>query len=165
MDRNELRRLEKAAREKNKKYLMEWASQWEDQIEASLRKEYEKVYQEEIKNSIDNFVIALAYTLVYSEEWNFDPKNLAGFLEDLFITVDLYRTGEYKPQDYKEDLAKHGVIIDSYDYSKVFKDRQSKLDNLLQTYLNKLENLEKLENEYQNKLEQLNSSNSNKNIV
>ena len=64
MDRFELRRLEKAAREKDKRHLIDWAKQYEDQIEANLRKEYEKVYQEEIQNSIDNFVVALSYTLV-----------------------------------------------------------------------------------------------------
>ena len=32
MDKNELRRLEKAAKEKDKKHLFEWGKQFEDQI-------------------------------------------------------------------------------------------------------------------------------------
>ena len=162
MDRFELRRLEKAAREKDKRHLIDWAKQYEDQIEANLRKEYEKVYQEEIQNSIDNFIVALSYTIVYTEEWKFDPNNLAGFLEDLFVTVDMYRTGESSPDQYREDLAKHGVIIDKADYNKIYKEKQARLDSLIEKYLNLIEETEKVKEEYHNKLDSLNS---NKNIV
>ena len=64
LDRNELRRLEKAAREKDKKHLMEWAIAYEDM----LRKEYEKAYEDEIQNAIDNFLVAIAYTLHFNEK-------------------------------------------------------------------------------------------------
>ena len=59
LNRNEIRRLEKAAREKDKKHLLEWAIQFED----SIRRIFEKEYQDEIQTSVDNFMIAVAYTL------------------------------------------------------------------------------------------------------
>ena len=40
INRDELRRLEKAAREKDNKHLVAWAEQFEDQI----RREYEKSF-------------------------------------------------------------------------------------------------------------------------
>ena len=159
MGRNELRRLEKAAREKDKKHLLEWADAFEQQVVTSVRQVYEQAYTEEVQSSIDNFIAALCYTLVYTEEWDFNPKNLGDFLSDLFATVDLYRTGESKPQEFREDLKQYGVTIDDYDYSKVFKNKDKKYNELVETYFKKIEELDKLKIDYENKLEQLNSQN------
>ena len=54
MDRNELRRLEKAAREKDKKYLLEWATQFEDSIRRDVEKFYKNLYTEQLSEGIDN---------------------------------------------------------------------------------------------------------------
>ena len=151
-NRNELRRLEKAAREKDKKHLVEWAKQFEEQVMEGLRPIYEQEYQKEIQSSIDNFVLALCYTLVYTSEWDFDANNIGGFLEDLFVTVDMFRTGEYKPQDYEQDLANHGIKIEHYDYSKAFKDKDKQYQDLVKEYTKKLEEVSKLEAELKNKL-------------
>lgn len=42
-------------------------------------------------------------------------------MEDLYVSIDMYRTGEYKPQDYEKELKDNGVLLDHYDYDKVFK--------------------------------------------
>ena len=116
MNRNELRRLEKAAREKDKKHLAEWAKNYENQISFLLRKEYEARYQDELANSIDNFMIAVAYTAKYCESTLLNSETLPDFMEDLFVTLDLYRTGEYKPEEYLEELKKDGVSFDKIKY-------------------------------------------------
>ena len=41
MDKNEVRRLEKAARDKNREKLFEWGNQFENQLRTELEKEYE----------------------------------------------------------------------------------------------------------------------------
>lgn len=131
LNRNEIRRLEKAAREKDKKHLLEWARRFED----SIRRIFEKEYQDEIQTGIDNFMIAVAYTLYFSEETVIkDKKDVGEFMSDLFSTLDLYRTGEYNPQEYKDILNKVGVFFDEYDYSKLYKNKLDKLDRLIKKY-------------------------------
>ena len=48
LGRDEIRRLEKAARDKNKQKLIDWIRQFEHQLDTLLRKDYEKMYQEEV---------------------------------------------------------------------------------------------------------------------
>lgn len=113
LNRNELRRLEKAAREKDKRHLADWAMQYDNQI----RLEYEKAYHEEINHSINVFLTAVAYTAHFSEETKLGKKKLPEFMEDLFVSIDMFRTGEYKPEEYKEELEKNGIYQDMYDYT------------------------------------------------
>ena len=68
--REELRRLEKAAKDKNKEKIKEWAVQFEDQLrnyyesESKKVKEfYEKEYQHILSYTVNNFLIAMVYTL------------------------------------------------------------------------------------------------------
>ena len=113
LSRNELRRLEKAAREKDKKHLADWARQYDNQI----RLEYEKAYHEEINYSINVFLTAVAYTAHFSEETHLGKRKLPSFMEDLFVSIDMFRTGEFKPEEYKAELEKNGIYQDMYDYS------------------------------------------------
>ena len=121
LGRDEIRRLEKAARDKNKQKLIDWIRQFEHQLDTLLQKDYEKMYQEEVNFSIQNFITAVAYSLYFSEENYIDKNNLADFMSDLFVTVDMFRTGEYKPEDYKEQLAEERIYIEDYDYDGIYK--------------------------------------------
>lgn len=118
MDRNELRRLEKATRDKNKQKLFEWANQFETQLRNALDKEYEERYKKDLQNAIDIFSIAIAYTLHFSESIRLGAKRLPEFMEDLYVTVDMFRTGEYKPEDYKEELESCGIYIENAKYGE-----------------------------------------------
>lgn len=107
MDRNELRRLEKAAREKDKKHLLDWAMQFEEQI----RQEYEDAFQKELAEAIDNFCVGIVYTLRFGEYTNFGNKRIDNFMNDLFITVNMFKTGESNPDAYKKELEESGIKI------------------------------------------------------
>lgn len=150
MDRYELRRLEKAAREKDKKHLLEWATKFENQINESLRRQYNKHYQEELQDSIDNFITALAYTLHFNEDTQFNKDQLPGFMEDLFVTVEMFKTGEYKPEDYAEELKEAGIVIDVYDYTKIYRERLDKLDELIAEYDKRIKELD--DNSFKNEI-------------
>ena len=113
LNRNELRRLEKAAREKDKKHLAEWATQYDNQI----RLEYDKAYYEEINHSINVFLTAIAFTAHFSEETQLGNDKLPSFMEDLFASIDMFRTGEYRPEEYQKELEKNGVYQELYDYN------------------------------------------------
>ena len=62
LDRNELHRLKKAARENDIGKLADWANQFQEQ----LKVQYEKAFQEELNGAIDVFVLTIAYTLHFS---------------------------------------------------------------------------------------------------
>lgn len=103
--RDELRRLQKAAREKDIKHLGDWATQFEKQI----CQEYEKEFQKQLSHAIDDLYIALGYTLKFSETTNFGPKRFKEFMDDLFATIDNFRTGAYNPEEYKQILKENGI--------------------------------------------------------
>ena len=126
MDRNELRRLQKAARDNNKFALSEWATQFENQVKQELQRQYDKFYEEQLTESIDTFCIAIAYTARFSETTHLSKNKLPEFMSDLFETVDMFRKGEYSPLEYKEELDKCGVKFDDYQYSRVDKTKKKK---------------------------------------
>ena len=150
MDRNELRRLEKAAREKDKKYLLEWATQFEDSIRRDVEKFYKNLYTEQLSEGIDNLLIAIAYTIRLSETTHLSKKKLSEFMEDLFITVDMFRRGEYTPIEYKEELEKCGVFFDDYQYRHISNPEKSIFDIL--NNMEKYKKKEKLNDERGNEI-------------
>lgn len=135
VNREEVRRLEKAAREKDKRKLVSWAEQFERQLENIFRTDYEKAYKEQTADTVDNLMIAVAYTLHFSEETRFGSKKLPSFMEDLFVTIDMYRTGEYRPEDYAEELKRNGIVLDHYDYDRIYKKYLDMYDTDLVRYL------------------------------
>ena len=107
----EIRRLEKAAKEKNKMKLMEWGIQFENQVKENFEKEYDRALKEDLGNCIDTFCLAIAYTLHFNEKTKFGRDRLCDFLQDMFVTVDLFRKGEYNPEDYKKELEEYGIYF------------------------------------------------------
>lgn len=100
-----------------------------------LRKEFNENYKDELDNSVQNFLIAIAFTLHFNEDVNLSNDELAGFMDDLFVSVDLFRKGEYKPEDYAEQLKEDGVVFSEYDYDKLYREKDApykeKYDNLV----------------------------------
>lgn len=92
-------------------------------LDTKLRQEYQKAYEEKYKedlgNSIDIFILAIIYTLHYNEKCNFGNARIKDFMEDLFVTVDYFRTGEYDPEDYRKKLLEEGInVLKSKDIKK-----------------------------------------------
>lgn len=135
VSREELRRLEKAAKDKNKAKLAEWIKQFEGYLDSMFRKDYVRACQEEVINNFNNIITAVAYTSYFSEENYIDKHNLADFMADLFTTIDMFRTGEYKPQEYADILKQEGVILDNYDSDLVYKKYLNIFDTDLVDYL------------------------------
>lgn len=88
----------------------------------TLRKQFDNAYRDELDSSIQNFLFAIAYTLHWNEDVSIDSDKMASFMEDLFVTVDMFRKGEYRPEDYAEALKEDGVIFKPYDYDKIYRE-------------------------------------------
>lgn len=123
---NEVRRLQKAAREGDKQHLVDWFNQFDAQVRSEyqrdmekqikelsekLEKRYEHTFQRELSEAIENYLVAIVYALKFSELTNFGPKRIKEFMADVSVTIDMFTRKEYTPEEYKEILAKNGVDL------------------------------------------------------
>lgn len=115
MNKDELKRLERAAtkadKKGNKQALYDWGIQLEQQIIEATEKAYEKKFKNDLIESIDAFIIAIMYTLHFSETTKFGPKRCSEVMKDIVATVDMFYNGEYSPEEYKEILEKDKIFI------------------------------------------------------
>ena len=91
----------------------------------ALRKEFEDAYKDELDSSIQNFITAIAYTLHYNEEVHLQNDELASFMDDLFVSVDMFRKGEYRPEEYRDQLREDGIEIAKYDYDRLYREKDA----------------------------------------
>lgn len=117
MDKNELKRLEraddKAHKKKSREPLYEWGMQLERQLEDKIKKFYEEKFRKDMSKSIEWYIIAIAYTLHFNEKCKFGRKRLQDIMEDLTATVDLFGTKEYTAEDYLQQLKEDGIILNN----------------------------------------------------
>lgn len=111
LDKNEIHRLVKAARDKDLRKLADWGTQFEDSIRREYDRVFEKRIKEELLDAIDNFIVAIVYTLHFNEKCNFGPKRIDDFMEDLLSTIDNFTDKSYSPEEYKKILEKDGIIV------------------------------------------------------
>ena len=122
--REEIRRLIKAVKAGKKEYLAEWISQFDEQIRfeyskqleeiikkssEELQEKYERQFKEELSEAIENYLVAIVYTLKFSELTKFGKRRINEFCCDMMSTIDMFKTGEYTPDEYKEILEKDGI--------------------------------------------------------
>ena len=140
LSREEFRNLKSFSREQMEK----WLQGYYNVTYNSLRKEFNDAYKDELDSSVQNFITAIAYTLHYNEDTNLKHDELNSFMEDLFVSVEMFRKGEYKPEEYKEQLKEDGIIIAEYDYDRLYREKDA-------PYKEKYEQLVKFLNETKSK--------------
>lgn len=91
----------------------------------ALRKEFNDAYKDELDSSVQNFITAIAYTLHYNEDVHLQHDELNSFMEDLFVSVEMFRKGEYNPEDYREQLREDGIEIAKYDYDRLYREKDA----------------------------------------
>lgn len=121
LSRDEFRHLKSFSKEQMEK----WLQGYYNITYNGLRKEFEEAYKDELDSSIQNFITAIAYTLHYNEEAHLQRDELASFMDDLFVSVDMFRRGEYKPEEYKEQLKEDGIEIAQYDYDRLYREKDA----------------------------------------
>jgi argininosuccinate lyase len=121
LNRDEFRNLKSFSREQMEK----WLQGYYNITYNSLRKEFEAAYKDELDSSIQNFITAIAYTLHFNEDVHLSHDELSGFMDDLFVSVDLFRKGEYNPEDYREQLREDGIEIAKYDYDRLYREKDA----------------------------------------
>lgn len=130
LSRDEYRKIKTMSKDE----MNRWLGYHNTMISNKMRKEYNDAYKDELDSSVQNFITAIAYTLHYNEDVNLQHDELASFMEDLFVSVDLFRKGEYKPEEYEEQLKKDGIQIAKYDYDKLYRECRDKVRKELLPY-------------------------------
>lgn len=121
LNRDEYRTIKGMSKEQMEK----WLQGYYNVIYNNLRKEFEDAYKDELDSSIQNFITAIAYTLHYNEEVHLQRDELVSFMDDLFVSVDMFRKGEYRPEEYEEQLKEDGIEIAKYDYDRLYREKDA----------------------------------------
>ena len=135
LSRDEFRNLKGFSKEQMER----WLQGYYNVTYNSLRKEFESAYKDELDSSIQNFITAIAYTLHYNEEIHLQHDELASFMDDLFVSVELFRKGEYNPEDYREQLRADGIEIAKYDYDKLYREKDAPYKDMCERLIEFLE--------------------------
>ena len=121
LSRDEFRTLKGFSKEQMEK----WLQGYYNVTYNSLRKEFNDAYKDELDSSVQNFITAIAYTLHYNEDVHLQHDELNSFMEDLFVSVDMFRKGEYSPDDYREQLKEDGIVVAEYDYDRLYREKDA----------------------------------------
>ena len=121
LSRDEFRTLKGFSKEQMEK----WLQGYYNVTYNSLRKEFNDVYKDELDSSVQNFITAIVYTLHYNEDVHLQHDELNSFMEDLFVSVEMFRKGEYNPEDYREQLREDGIEIAKYDYDRLYREKDA----------------------------------------
>lgn len=121
LSRDEYRRIKGYSKEEMERYLQLYYNSMYN----TLRKEFNDNYKDELDSSVQNFITAIAYTLHFNEDINLKNDELASFMNDLYVSVELFRTGEYNPEDYREQLREDGIEIAKYDYDRLYREKDA----------------------------------------
>lgn len=135
LSRDEFRNLKGFSKEQMER----WLQGYYNVTYNSLRKEFESAYKDELDSSIQNFITAIAYTLHYNEEIHLQHDELASFMDDLFVSVELFRKGEYNPEDYREQLKGDGIEIAKYDYDRLYREKDAPYKDMCERLIEFLE--------------------------
>lgn len=135
LSRDEFRNLKSFSKEQMER----WLQGYYNITYNSLRKEFESAYKDELDSSIQNFITAIAYTLHYNDDIHLQNDELASFMDDLFVSVELFRKGEYNPEDYREQLREDGIEIAKYDYDKLYREKDAPYKDMCERLIKFLE--------------------------
>ena len=127
LSREDYRKIKSMSKEE----MNRWLDLEKSMMYNRLRKDFEKAYKDELDCGVSNFLIAMWYTLHFNEDLHLKNDELASFMEDLFISVDMFRRGEYKPDEYREQLKEDGVQFAEFDYSKLYRDRVARVQKAI----------------------------------
>lgn len=116
INRDEIKRLERALKEKDRTHLVEWAQQLESSISLEVDKMYDSVLTMELANLIDDFMLAMMFTLLTDRNVTIKKDSVGNVLDALYKNIDKFRTGSLKPNDFLGILKKNGVNLLEYNY-------------------------------------------------
>lgn len=110
-DTNELNRLQRCAKNKDKKEILKWGQDFENRLNEKYYEIYKNKYIIWIEETFKDLDIALMYTLHFSEQTKFGNKRLKSLMDDIMATMRGFYNGEFKRAEYTKMLKDDGIKI------------------------------------------------------
>lgn len=108
---NELNRLQRCAKNKDKKEIIKWGQEFEAMLNKKFYDIYKKQYMIWLEETFKDLDTALMYTLHFNEYTRFGNKRLKSVMDDLAITLKGFYKGEFERKDYNKMLTDDGINI------------------------------------------------------
>ena len=111
-DTNELNRLQRCAKNKDKKEIIKWGQDFERRLAELYRDRYKQYYIDQYAEKLKDIDTALMYTLHFSESTKFGNKRLKEVMDDLSATIRGFYLEEFTREDYRKMLREDGIRIE-----------------------------------------------------
>lgn len=108
---NELNRLQRCAKNKDKKEIIKWGQEFEAMLNKKFYDIYKKQYMIWLEETFKDLDTALMYTLHFNEYTKFGNKRLKSVMDDLAVTMRGFYKGEFERKDYNKMLTDDGINI------------------------------------------------------
>lgn len=110
-DTNELNRLQRCAKNKDKNEIRKWGQDFEHRVNEKYYELYKKQYVIWLEEIFKDLDIALMYTLHFNEYTKFGNKRLKSVMDDLGESLRGFYKGEFKREEYKKMLKDDGIKL------------------------------------------------------
>ena len=110
-DTNELNRLQRCAKNKDKKEIIKWGQEFEDRLNKKYYEIYKKQYMIWLDETFKDLDTALMYTLHFNEQTRFGNKRLKSVMDDLGMTMRGFYRQEFNREEYNKMLKDDGIKI------------------------------------------------------
>ena len=108
---NELNRLQRCAKNKDKKEIIKWGQEFEAMLNKKYYEIYKKQYTIWLEETFKDLDTALMYTLHFNEQTRFGNKRLKSVMEDLGMTMRGFYRKEFNRKEYNKMLKDDGINI------------------------------------------------------
>lgn len=110
-DTNELNRLHRCAKNKDKKEIIKWGQEFEDRLNKKYYEIYKKQYMIWLEETFKDLDVALMYTLHFNESTKFGNKRLKSVMDDLAVTMKGFYRKEFNRKEYNKMLKDDGINV------------------------------------------------------
>ena len=111
-DTNELNRLQRCAKNKDKKEIVKWARDFERRLSELYHERYKQHYLDEFEERLKDIDTALLYVLHFGESTRFGNKRLRGTMDDLSVVIKDMHNGQFNRNELREMLVKDIITIE-----------------------------------------------------
>ena len=109
LNMDEINRVHRAAKNKDKKEIIKWASQYDQYVNDKYYEIYRDEYLGWLFQTLKDIDVAVCYTLHFSEATKFGAKRIKSFMDDINVIMKGFYNGEFKREDYIEMLRKDNI--------------------------------------------------------
>lgn len=108
-DTNELNRLQRCAKNKDKKEIIKWGQEFENRLHTKYYEIYKKQYTIWLEETFKDLDTAMMYTLHFNEYTKFGNKRLKSVMDDLAVTMRGFYKKEFNREEYNKMLRDDGI--------------------------------------------------------